>query len=584
LQALTQVRPCLGSWIPIGLGVSGSEDTAATISERLTTKQTRFKELEGIVRERFSKRDAGLLRIVNELLTLKPDRPEFQKHKEQLEKRDAELLEARDAAVKQATQQLSEQLYAEAVATLTTVSEEVSSEQFEKLKTKASDSLEQLNNLRHRITKAVNGSQLKGLLPIVRECLTVKADQDDLVKLEQDLIDREAQTYARNQQIISQAQSHMKQALFDEAVQLLGTIAPEYQTIATNGLRQQAKEFYAQRQGLLSAVPAALSNKDYRVAIKNISDYLGEINFLAEIQDPELQQILDEAKDKVATSIRKKKLVTVVITAICVALMLITAVGIKIYDDSKAAAEKAAILAGEPITNTLDMTFNNIPAGTFTMGSPETEKDRKVDETQHKVTITKRFYMQTTEVTQGQWKAVMGTEPWKGKKVVQEGTDYAASYVSWDDAIAYCKKLSEAEDKTYRLSTEAEWEYACRAGTQTTWSFGSDEKELGDYVWYSSNAGDINDKYAHQVRLKKPNAFGLYDMHGNVNEWCHDYYGYYKQSHEQDPTGPAFGSSRVLRGGSWSGGTRHARSATRGRFDAGDRNLSRGFRLVRELD
>ena len=108
------------------------------------------------------------------------------------------------------------------------------------------------------------------------------------------------------------------------------------------------------------------------------------------------------------------------------------------------------------ITNTIDMKFNKIPAGTFTMGSPEGEPVRRTNEQQHKVTISKAFYMQTTEVTQGQWKAVMGTEPWKGKQYVKEGLNYAASYVSWDDAVAYCKKLSEIEDKTYRLPTEAE--------------------------------------------------------------------------------------------------------------------------------
>jgi sulfatase modifying factor 1 len=195
--------------------------------------------------------------------------------------------------------------------------------------------------------------------------------------------------------------------------------------------------------------------------------------------------------------------------------------------------------------------------------------------------------MQTTEVTQGQWKAVMGTEPWKGEDYVKEGPDYPASYVSWDDAVAYCKKLSEKESKTYRLPTEAEWEYACRAGTKTAWSFGNDEKVIGDYAWYDKNAAEIvSEQYAHQVGLKKPNGFGLYDMHGNVYEWCHDYYeeDYYKQSPAKDPTGPTSGSSRVLRGGSWSDNSRYPRSANRDRTDAGSRYASYGFRLVRELD
>jgi formylglycine-generating enzyme required for sulfatase activity len=239
------------------------------------------------------------------------------------------------------------------------------------------------------------------------------------------------------------------------------------------------------------------------------------------------------------------------------------------------------------ITNTIGMKFNKIPAGTFMMGSPESEAHRKDNETQHPVTISKPFYMQTTEVTQGQWKAVMGTEPWKRKSLVKEGPNYAATYVSWDDAIDYCKKLSEAESKTYRLPTEAEWEYACRAGTETRWSFGDDENKLGDYAWCDKNAKDIGEMYAHQVGLKKPNAFGLYDMHGNVFEWCHDYFeeDYYKQSPAKDPTGPTSGSSRVLRGGSWDVFTR-SRSARRGRDVAGFRYYlyDLGFRLVRELD
>jgi formylglycine-generating enzyme required for sulfatase activity len=239
------------------------------------------------------------------------------------------------------------------------------------------------------------------------------------------------------------------------------------------------------------------------------------------------------------------------------------------------------------ITNTIGMTFKKIPAGTFMMGSPETEKDRADDEHQHKVTISKAFYMQTTEVTQGQWKAIMGTDPWKGEDYVKEGANYPAMFLSWDDAVAYCKQLSAKEGKTYRLPTEAEWEYACRAGTQTTWSFGNNEASLDNYAWHFKNAWDAGEQYAHQVGLKKPNAFGLYDMHGNVYEWCNDYYAedYYKQSPEKDPTSPVSGSFRVLRGGCWGHEPSCSRSALRNTTrDAANRGVNIGFRLTRELD
>jgi formylglycine-generating enzyme required for sulfatase activity len=280
-------------------------------------------------------------------------------------------------------------------------------------------------------------------------------------------------------------------------------------------------------------------------------------------------------------------------------LMLLIAVGCDDSTQSEPAAEPVAsnipVIELPSTTNTIGMKLNLIPSGSFLMGSPEGEPDRDSAEHQHPVTISKAFYIQTTEVTQGQWKALMGTEPWKGKsgayyqQFVKEDPNNAASWVSWDDAMAYCKKLSEKEGKTYRLPTEAEWEYACRAGTETRWSFGDDEKVLGDYAWYDKNASDIDETYAHQVGQKKSNAFGLYDMHGNVYEWCHDYFeeDYYKQSPEKDPQGPesAADGYRVLRGGSWRLlFSRVTRSAYRGWYVAGYRYYDYGFRLVRELD
>ena len=232
------------------------------------------------------------------------------------------------------------------------------------------------------------------------------------------------------------------------------------------------------------------------------------------------------------------------------------------------------------------MAVKELSAGTFLMGSPESEEGRRRDEDQHEVTISKSFYMQTTEVTQGQWKSVMGTEPWRGSSNVNEYANNPAVCVSWIDANAFCKKLSDKEGKTYRLPTEAEWEYACRAGTQTTWNFGNDKRRLADYAWFGRKWWNSLYLFAQHVGRLQPNAFGLYDMHGNVFEWCSDYYGedYYQQSPEKDPQGPTQGSSRVLRGGSWNIDSHFTRSAYRFWRKADSHNGDYGFRLVRELD
>jgi formylglycine-generating enzyme required for sulfatase activity len=238
-----------------------------------------------------------------------------------------------------------------------------------------------------------------------------------------------------------------------------------------------------------------------------------------------------------------------------------------------------------PVVNSIGMQLVKVPNGTFIMGSPESEFGRKSDEPQHPVTISRDFLMQSTEVTQSQWKTVMGTEPWKGKEFENIGIENPATYVSWNDARDFCARLSVTEGKKYRLPTEAEWEFACRAGGRRAWSFGEDKKALGDYAWYRENAGDIDEQYAHQVRLKKPNAFGLYDMHGNVWEWCLDYFGehFNQQLLENDPTGPSQGAFRVLRGGSWDNEAELTRAAHRNNGSAVLRHPHDGFRVVQEL-
>jgi formylglycine-generating enzyme required for sulfatase activity len=214
----------------------------------------------------------------------------------------------------------------------------------------------------------------------------------------------------------------------------------------------------------------------------------------------------------------------------------------------------------------IGMEFELIPAGTFTMG----EGDKA-----HGVTLTKSFKMGVHEVTQAQYEQVMGVNPSHFK-----GANNPVEMVSWNDAVEFCRKLSElpsekAAGHVYRLPTEAEWEYACRAGTTTKFSFGDDGSEAGDYAWYNDNA---NHK-THPVGSKQPNAWGLYDMHANASEWCQDWKEDYPAGAVTDPTGPASASYRVFRGGCWDLTAELCRSAYRYRDYPTARYNNLGFRV-----
>lgn len=238
----------------------------------------------------------------------------------------------------------------------------------------------------------------------------------------------------------------------------------------------------------------------------------------------------------------------------------------------------------ELITNSIGMKLKLIPAGEFMMGSPDDESDRFENEgPQHRVRITKPFYVGITEVTQGEWFTVMKTKPWEGQVFVKEGDRYPATHVSWDDAVEYSRKLSALEGKGYRLPTEAEWEYACRGGKSTAYSFGNDASQLSTYAWWGGIDGKGSaktERYAHEVGGKQSNPIGLYDMHGNVYEWCSDWYESYRGTSAVDPKGPLTGSYRVLRGGGWSYPAWCCRSAFRLYNFPSRRFNSLGFRLA----
>jgi formylglycine-generating enzyme required for sulfatase activity len=217
----------------------------------------------------------------------------------------------------------------------------------------------------------------------------------------------------------------------------------------------------------------------------------------------------------------------------------------------------------------IEMVF--IPAGEFDMGSPEGEADRGPNEGPvHRVRITKPFYLGKHEVTKGEWEKATINDPNR----FGAGSRRPVEEVSWENAQDFCRGAGSG----LRLPTEAQWEYACRAGSQTRFSFGDDDGECGDYAWHRANSRNRT----QEVGQKKPNAWGLYDMHGNILELCSDWYGKYEfpaGAVVTDPTGPGAGAFRVLRGGGWGSDPRNCRSAIRSRGTPDGRNGYVGFRV-----
>lgn len=232
----------------------------------------------------------------------------------------------------------------------------------------------------------------------------------------------------------------------------------------------------------------------------------------------------------------------------------------------------------------LDMVW--IPGGTFMMGSPNTEHDRDSnEEPQHSVKLS-GFWMGKFEVTKSQWQALMGTTPWSGHSNVLTDPDSPAEYVSWNDAQSFLTEVNNRTGKTFRLPSAAEWEYACRAGTTTRFYWDDDPSHvsINYYAYWYGNAWTTGELYAHVVGRKAANTFGLFDMSGNVEEWCEDdwhesYWG--APADGQTWMDSPRGSDRIVRGGSWAANADYCRSAYRCYSNPTCTDCAYGFRVVR---
>ncbi|MDR0881623.1 MAG: SUMF1/EgtB/PvdO family nonheme iron enzyme [Candidatus Adiutrix sp.] len=329
--------------------------------------------------------------------------------------------------------------------------------------------------------------------------------------------------------------------------------------------------------GLARAVEGCL-----RVARKNRIQGVAELRQVLDNRQPLKSESIKPARPRETTETppaSNAKMTAVIIGLLLVALLWVTFGYRQAVTPPISSALQVPGSTPPPITpnytNSIGMDFVLIPAGSFLMGSDPQKDSKAYDDEfpQHRVSISQPFYLGKYEVTQEQWAAVMGSNPSSFK-----GRTNPVEQVSWDDVQVFIKELNLKEGTgKYRLPTEAEWEYAARAGTNSPYSFGDDESELGDYAWYGHNSGHNT----HPVGRKQPNAWGLHDMHGNVWEWVEDWYGVYSSSHSSDPRGPSSGSLRVNRGESWYSPAEDCRSAIRSYASPGSR-YSRllGFRLA----
>jgi formylglycine-generating enzyme required for sulfatase activity len=512
--------------------------------------------------------------------------------------------------------------YAECVAVLQTIKGSLRTPELHALQQEAAAKLSRLEKLQQIIDQAVQNNQLNGLLPEVEELLLLKSEVTEKdEQLRTRLVAQEQKQTSQIKSLLQKAQQLRKEAQFDKAVELLVRVPPDFCTDTLSASSQELINFSEQRSAVLRLLRLAREAEEIRMELFRAEQYR-KLLASADITDVEFESALQGCRARLEELQRAAKLATqnrqwMIMIGSGAAILLLIVVAERViqrHQRTVASAETqlrgnealqastnfappamptAETPAAEPIAiaqspspmlslrvdlkNSIGMSFNLIPAGEFMMGSPASElgrEGREEDETQHKVTLTKPFFLGICEVTQSEYEKVVGINPSKFK-----GAKNPVEQVSWSQAVEFCKLLSalpaeQAAGRVYRLPTEAEWEYACRAGSKTAYSFGESASVLGDYAWCGDNSND----QTHPVGEKKPNAWGLYDMHGNVAEWC-SYCGDYPTVAVTDPVGQEGVGFTAQRGGGW-GFLTDYRSADRSLSFSSYRSSLTGFRLA----
>ena len=445
------------------------------------------------------------------------------------------------------------------------------------------------------IRNAVDAAEFEGLLATIQRYRQLVPSTLELDQLLEQIERREGLQTGQAQDILAEATRCFDQSDDGRVLQLIGTIPARFLTTELQNLQDQAERRVKRVQELGRLIQTAQNEDQHDGLLAWVDEYLTyrpADSSIARLGEELRQQHRTEKFDR-RQSIHRTQQSRQVTTWLLVLSLIVILVGLAFatfYNNpwqqqgpiEKEPREpppnkwvtdaKANLLAKQSLLNSIDMVLVPVTAGRFEMG----EENADSDNSQHLVIISKDFYLGSYEVTQEQYQQVMGNNPSRFPS-----PQHPVENVSWQDAQDFCLKLSRRESAAkfhYRLPTEAEWEYACRSGQKTVFNFGDDRQLIHQYAWYDDNAAG----QTHQVGTKRPNGWHLFDMHGNVMEWCQDWYQetYYQSSPQQDPHGPKGAEERVMRGGSWELPSLFCGSAQRFKLKPKTRSATVGFRVV----
>ena len=477
----------------------------------LQGKRDRVEKLEVDIKARIkAKQLSGLLAQVASLLVLLPDRADLEELKTKLQKRESELEVVRGKVLAAAKASMKKHDYAGALSAISKLKPELIDDELDGLRSLAATRETRCQELREQVQNAVASDSFDDRLAMSEEYLKLKPNDTEAQEMHAELVEsvrkQKAEAAALAAQKRQEGNRRREDARAVAAKQRVQKLLITFAWLMTLAVVVLLPLFlYLRSRGKVRDVSEALSKGDYATAARLdpsnldafIQQALSEADFGAALQ-------LDPTNEK---ALSMQKLVTTI-------------------QDSP------------PITNSIGMELKALPPGVFQIGDSNDSR---------RVSLTKAFLIGTHEVTQRQFARVMGKNP-----SYFQGSKFPVEQVTWDDAVEFCRKLSalpaeKEAGRSYRLPSEAEWEYACRAGTTSVFSHGDEESRLSEYAWHLGNSGGKT----HDVGTMKPNPWGLYDMHGNVWEWCHDWHGKYPSGGMLDPRGPSSGSFRVNRGGGW---------------------------------